>query len=881
MHPERQVLICSSPDCGKRFNIRGYRPDRGYACKDCGARLAVPGAVRPEGVLVEGDDAGDSSRTLDLVSPPPSGPASPARFATTPPGTIVEEATRALGRSMAIRLAGSTPVSDGSAFGRYVGAVELASGGMGTVYRAIDPELGRPVAIKVILGKRDRPDRIARFLREAQVTGQLVHPNIPPLHELSRAEDGQLYFAMKWIEGRSLAAVLEERAGRGPAELAAARPELLGALVKVCDALAYAHSRGVIHRDLKPDNIMIGAYGEVLLMDWGIAKILGTSDVAVDEARVAARELEAVQTLEGAMLGTPAYMSPEQVEGRREEIDERSDVYGLGAVIYEVLTGAQPYVARILPQLLAMIVTGQWVAPSRRAPELGIPAELDRLVQKAMHPEKGKRYSNVREVREEIEAHLAGRPLAAVTYTAWQRATKWMRRNRIVAAFLAVVSVLVPLLGVSLAIAARNADAEAAQRTEAEGQRRVASEERDRAREALDEVLALSKSIPVGDLVRDGQRLGAWNGYPGDLAGLREWLARARRFDGLRAHHEAKIREIEAQSGSTESDRWETENRVKLVALLVDLEAAIAEAEDGIVRGQALRARADDPDDRAAWDAAGRVGLALPRIPGVLPIGQDPESRTWEFWLVESGERPVRDAEARIVPAPEMGIVLVLLPGGTTRVGSPRFSDEQPVHEVAVPAFLISKFEMTQAQWRRATGASPSHYPGDPLQPVEQVSWEESRRTLARWGLRLPSEAEWEYAARAGTTSEWWTDDLAGAGNLADRTGKRRGLAKGEDWDDGEGPPCPVGRYRANPLGLHDTIGNVWEWCEDSYHGDYRGAPSDGSAWVEPATSVRTARGGAYGQLAEHSRSATRSGFAPGYRVGDLGVRPAMAIPAR
>jgi serine/threonine-protein kinase len=215
----------------------------------------------------------------------------------------------------------------------------LGQGGMGMVLRAHDPVLARPLAIKVLLRRhRGRADAARRFLEEARLTGQLQHPAIPPVHEMGTLTDGRPFFAMKLIQGRTLAQLLGERPDPG-ADL----PRFLGIFEAVCQAVAYAHSRGVIHRDLKPSNVMVGGFGEVQVMDWGLAKVLASPVSAPGAATLPALTGPGSPafTQAGSVLGTPAYMAPEQARG--EPIDQRADVFGLGAILCEVLTGKPPY----------------------------------------------------------------------------------------------------------------------------------------------------------------------------------------------------------------------------------------------------------------------------------------------------------------------------------------------------------------------------------------------------------------------------------------------------------------------------------------------------------------------------------------------------------
>jgi serine/threonine-protein kinase len=230
---------------------------------------------------------------------------------------------------------------------------EIARGGMGAVLKGRDTDLGRDVAVKVLLETHAGKTELARrFVEEAQIAGQLQHPGVTPVYELGLFPDRRPYFTMKLVKGKTLAALLAARTG--PEE---DRPRFLGIFLQVCQTLAYAHARGVIHRDLKPSNVMVGAFGEVQVMDWGLAKVLAEGGVA-DEQRAQRPEVSVIrtqrsagssgpgegsQTQAGSVLGTPAYLAPEQARGDLELVDERADVFGLGAVLCEVLTGRPPY----------------------------------------------------------------------------------------------------------------------------------------------------------------------------------------------------------------------------------------------------------------------------------------------------------------------------------------------------------------------------------------------------------------------------------------------------------------------------------------------------------------------------------------------------------
>ncbi len=233
---------------------------------------------------------------------------------------------------------------------RYQLLGEIARGGMGAVLKGRDPDLGRDLAIKILLEEhRDHPELVRRFVEEAQISGQLQHPGIVAVYELGQFGDQRPYFAMKLVEGRTLAALLAARANTGH-DL----PRLLDIFEKVCQTMAYAHDRGVIHRDLKPSNIMVGNFGEIQVMDRGLAKVLSRGGRADEPPAHPVQELALVSTTRngsdarisraGSVLGTPAYMAPEQARGDLEHVDERADVFGLGAILCEILTGRPPYV---------------------------------------------------------------------------------------------------------------------------------------------------------------------------------------------------------------------------------------------------------------------------------------------------------------------------------------------------------------------------------------------------------------------------------------------------------------------------------------------------------------------------------------------------------
>jgi serine/threonine protein kinase len=273
----------------------------------------------------------------------------------------------------------------------YEFADEIGRGGMGVVYRARDTRLSRDVAVKV-LQDRYAPGSPAarRFVEEARITGQLQHPGIPPVHEVGALADGRPFLAMKLIKGRTLADQLAD----GQAE----RGALIAAFEQVCQAVAYAHNHGVIHRDLKPSNVMVGAFGEVQVMGWGVAKFRTDARVESVEATTATTLHDPrgewdtdVRTRTGSFLGTPAYMSPEQAIGAIDQFDARSDVFGLGGILCAILTGQPPYVAADAESTRQLAARARLEDAFTRLEGCGAEPELEALCRRCLSPEKSDR----------------------------------------------------------------------------------------------------------------------------------------------------------------------------------------------------------------------------------------------------------------------------------------------------------------------------------------------------------------------------------------------------------------------------------------------------------------------------------------------------------
>ena len=303
----------------------------------------------------------------------------------------------------------------------YVVEGEIARGGMGRVLAARDRRLGRPVALKELLSSS--PELALRFEREALMTARLQHPSIVNVYEAGRWPSGEPFYAMKRVVGRPLDKVVREAGSLDE------RMALLTKVLAVADALAYAHEQGVIHRDLKPANVLVGAFGETVVVDWGLAKDLlreGGFDAEVGLAPVGLAPDGL--TMVGSVLGTPAYMAPEQARGER--LDERADVYALGAILYTVLAGRPPYVGPSSTAVLESVLKGP--PPSLAGQQPGLPGDLLALVRKAMATQPEDRYRTAREFAEDLRRFQTGQLVGAHRYSAGQLLRRWVSKHRAV-----------------------------------------------------------------------------------------------------------------------------------------------------------------------------------------------------------------------------------------------------------------------------------------------------------------------------------------------------------------------------------------------------------------------------------------------------------------
>jgi serine/threonine protein kinase len=327
-----------------------------------------------------------------------------------------------LGPDSPARAALSTPKSVALDTGRYELAGEHARGGLGRILHGRDVLLDRPVAVKELLKEGEEAE--ARFIREALITARLQHPAIVPVHDLCRTPGGKPFYTMRMISGRSLAEIIRRT------RTLEQRLALLPHIIAVADAMAYAHERRVIHRDLKPSNILIGTFGETVVVDWGLATDLDEANSRSRSVSTAYEIAAAGLTLAGTVLGTPAYMPAEQAEGKA--VDERADVYAIGAILYHLLAAAPPYQGNSSKEVLANLVKREPIPIE--ALQSGIPRELATIVRTAMARDPRDRYLTAKELAADLERFRTGQRVSTHPYSRgsliWKWITAGLRRGR-------------------------------------------------------------------------------------------------------------------------------------------------------------------------------------------------------------------------------------------------------------------------------------------------------------------------------------------------------------------------------------------------------------------------------------------------------------------
>jgi len=891
---------------------------------------------------------------------------------------------------------------------RYTVHSEIGRGGMGAIQRVWDEDLRRPIAMKIALGRREflgaaervelEPHKVVRFLEEAQITSQLEHPGIVPVHELGLDGHGRIYFTMRLVRGRNLRQIVEyvhhpELADEDGVRERWTLPGALAVLLRVTEAVAYAHSKGVIHRDLKPANVMVGRFGETYVMDWGLARVQGRKDlknlrlredesesqseVRTDRLDEESQSADApLVTMDGDVVGTPAYMSPEQARGRIDEVDEQSDVYGVGAMLYHLVTGYRPYMTPGERATAHTVLNAVRMGPPKPIEELAprTSPELVAICERAMARKKAERYPSMEAFASDLRAFLEMRVVRAYRTGAVAEFKKWVARNKPLAASLAAV-LLVTIAGLA-AIGIQQA------RHVAELQPHVDGRELEIVRKMSDELWPAwpENADEIAYWLDRARALAAKrDGYAAALDELRQRALPPTELEAARerAAKEALRRELEVETFKLVRLRGEAERRgasweptpayrdnvAAVEARIPELEAAVerrtrwsfADADDEVAHtlladlvlglgdvqatiqsleerlAMARRLRTTDAAD-PAWEAFRADvradpdfdGLDLEPIVGLEPLRRNDSTGRWELVWLPSGEPPEIATDGRLVMTRASGIVLVLVPGGETRigcwapgpgadgtlrsVGDPYVdvncnrlkNGEGPVRTVRLDPFFVSKYEVTQGQWQRIFGHNPSYnYAGfifdevgedaTWIHPVDSVDWWSALEFTRRVGLRLATSTQWEYACRAGTTNSYVAGDdptaLADHANVIDLSYARLWGGHPElqmfPLDDGHVNTAPVGSLAPNAFGLYDMLGNVIEWCLDWHSPEMDVTIRDGDGWRQHREDLEAPviRGGAWNLPASKARPAAYFGTEPENNQPSNGLRVVLPVP--
>ncbi len=686
---------------------------------------------------------------------------------------------------------------------------EIGHGGMGVVYRARQIGLNREVALKVLLGGAfASATQRERSMVEAESVALLDHPHVVRVFDFGHVA-GHPYLAMELLSGGTLAERIKTR-GPMPGDEAAEMVARLAA------AAAHAHSRGVIHRDIKPANVLFGADGQPRLADFGLAK-LARSDQSLSAT--------------GDVLGTAAYMPPEQARGNVREVGTVSDVYALGALLYELLTGRPPFEGESAAVILQKVMTQEPRRPRSLNPN--VPRDLETICLKCLDKNPAKRYPTAAALLDDLQAHLNGRPIGARPVGQMERALKWVKRNWVVSLALA---------SVALALFAGTVVSYVSYR-EASAQKEVAEQNEREAERALAFLVSIFRkaetdikggNVTVRQLIEEAEaRIPVeFADQPELRAALEEALNKVRRGIARRTPR-AMILTVR---GAVQLHSANGSQKVATPQMLVTLDDRLTVPEDAQLQLVYLS------DLHKEWIRPGR-----------------------EVTITDSGSAPTDAVRERDKSVP---MTFAHLPKGTFYMGWG--VGDRPATKVEVAEdFEIAIHTVTQGQWQAVMGRNPSFFSrtGEgqsavadisdeelKLFPVERVSWNDCQEFIKKlnemecgrgWVYRLPTEIEWEYACRGGATTEEEcsfqfyfdrpTNDLSSFqanfnGNVPVADGVK-------------GPwlqrPTRVGSYPANKLGICDMHGNVQQWCSNvvgRVSVVYRG-----SRWSSPGSNCRAA----------------------------------------
>jgi serine/threonine-protein kinase len=915
---------------------------------------ADPPATQPSEKRVEMQGEPDplATKTDSEIPPPPPPPAFPSKLskdayrtqrndqAPTFPEKVETRPTRS---SRARTLSLPAESSAGFANGKYEYINEIASGGMGRVVLVKDRQLRRQVAMKLIGDDAKLKERmVGRFLAEAQTTGQLEHPNIVPIHELGVSSDGKCYFTMKLVRGETLGNVFD-RLAKGDRQTGEkySLPRLLAIFQQIANGLSFAHARGVIHRDLKPDNIMLGEFGEVLVMDWGLAKLIRARDlkpqVGGHGGSGAQDELDGIDSLDvektvlGTIAGTAGYMSPEQARGEVDRLDERADIFALGAMLYQMLTGSPPYdQLRTEARIRATAEEQPIESPAARLRRYDplraarIPRELAAVAMKALSPKAADRYQSAQMFGDEIQRYLEGRPVLACPDTVIRRSLKWARRNRTMvgAAAAVVCAVVLATFGVrafirhtmisgyigdgrSIVAAAKSERekqmqlipqvdaqdpyADLTQKRAAENVDEKYSERLENAAEYYSRVFDYDPANPsvraeLAEVymeiwraaVRRGQSelMAAYARNVADYAGAEKYQSIYRKEidgDGKFRLNTGEMRAEVFIFRFVETGRWNrlTPAPYRFNERRID-ESALSEAAAN------LRTSADGRDGRSIYhlNFDGNYGHRL----GETPLKLDPmPAGSYLLVLRAQGYEDLRlpvtvprqkelELNVKMLKTKTMPAGFSYVPSVFAKVGGPSAGSQWPNFTwKPVSAFFIQTSEVTFGEYEEylkaliAEGRSNEafqHLPRDfgftylriagsqirahssltegwRKWPVRGVSWIDAQAYIAwrskRDGVkyRLPSELEWEVAARGtdGRRYTWGEIFWPQAARLTLGYGAMTNLQVDETRRNAQFADESV-------FGVWDLTGSQAEWCEELFNGRAGERVLRGNAWA-------------------------------------------------
>ncbi len=842
---------------------------------------------------------------------------------------------------------------------RYEIILKIGEGGMGSVYKAKQVSTGKAVAIKMVMSQMtENSDIIKRFRREVDLQSKLSHPNLVTALDFSKTASGQYYFVMEYVEGANLRGLLQN-------EQKLSFEDFFEYMVQVCDGLEYAHSKGIIHRDLKAENVIISCAGHqkiVKILDFGLAKEVGQWEKSKTGSEL---------TVHGLLLGTPAYMSPEQARGQTDKISRRSDIYSLGILMFKLLSGKTPFDSDSPWGILHRHMTE--TPPSIRKYNSDVPAGLEQIIFRCLEKKPEDRYATVLDLKEDIlrnDELIRGDITEDITETVLEMLARiqpsWKKQLKmaIVPMFLLLLSALALFLyqhqekpashvsstsstninNVVTAIRGNFSDDNSVAQNKENGKAGNLTETSAPSKEAEQELIdkeiqvaALLElaaidiennrlSIPKEDnaiwrydavlsidpaaieAVTEGRRKIA-NSYvalateamtKNNPARAERYLNKAESlFPGLDTISDPRksLEQLKNETGNKTETDADNNTVVDAIAGIgkevaepdeeaikrTEINRLVAEADENILsekfaEAEKLLAQAKkiDSENESLVEAQGRLAKHVDanNLAKKASAALDNGAMGEAVRLINKadsllpGKPEIQDAQKRYTLLNERYAGMVFVKGGCYQMGDifgDGEADEKPAHKICLDSFFMDAYEVTQSQYENVIGSNPSHWVdcGGNC-PVERVTWVEANSYCKNIGKRLPTEAEWEYAAKAGGKKKKYGI----ANSILDETSARYKVTEG---------PNQVGKFAPNALGLYDMAGNVGEWVSDFYDTTYYSkSPVDNP--TGPADGVyRVSRGGSWGGSEDNFlRTSARMKILPDFRNYNFGMRCVM-----